>query len=156
MASGLPANESPRNILIDDSDRELRQVGLVDARHAVTYTGSGCFHGEAASCDRQRLCDFSGNILAGPKCRPGNGKDILWDKRWPPGAFTRRTLRGDRGKRDKRGSQSAAILCGKPYGGEMGFTDLNRLSCRGRPPRPCSSRGELRSNARTISGKVLE
>src|SRR4026209_958229 len=43
MSSGLPAEETLARLLQDDRDRELRQVGLVDAKgNAVTYTGQGC------------------------------------------------------------------------------------------------------------------
>ena len=41
MASGLSADETLAKLLMDDPDRELRQVGLVDAHgHAATFTGS--------------------------------------------------------------------------------------------------------------------
>src|SRR5215831_5500198 len=44
MSQGVSAEETLAKLLQDDSDRELRQVGLVDAKgQAVTYTGQGCF-----------------------------------------------------------------------------------------------------------------
>ena len=44
MAAGLSADETLAKLLMDDPDRELRQVGLVDANSkSATYTGSGCF-----------------------------------------------------------------------------------------------------------------
>src|SRR5512138_2448217 len=44
MAKGLSAQKLLDVLLVDDSDRELRQVGLVDAKGgSVTFTGNGCF-----------------------------------------------------------------------------------------------------------------
>src|SRR5512139_2699706 len=44
MAAGLSADETLAKLLMDDPERELRQVGLVDAKgKAATFTGSGCF-----------------------------------------------------------------------------------------------------------------
>src|SRR6185295_4965398 len=47
MREGLSAGEALAKLLADDSDRALRQVGIVDARGgAAAHTGSAC-HGWA-------------------------------------------------------------------------------------------------------------
>ena len=44
MGRGISAEETLARLLQDDKDRDLRQVGLVDAKgNAITYTGEGCF-----------------------------------------------------------------------------------------------------------------
>src|SRR5215208_5602410 len=44
MGTGLPAQETLVRLLEDDPDRELRQVGLVDAKGGSgTFSGTGCF-----------------------------------------------------------------------------------------------------------------
>ena len=42
MSIGCSAQEALDDLLKDDPEKELRQVGLVDSKgHAVTFTGSG-------------------------------------------------------------------------------------------------------------------
>ena len=44
MSKGLSADETLAKLLQEDSDRELRQIGLVDAKgRSATFTGAGCF-----------------------------------------------------------------------------------------------------------------
>src|ERR1044071_2426310 len=44
MSTGLSATGALERLLIDDPDKELRQVGLVDAHGgSVTFSGSDCF-----------------------------------------------------------------------------------------------------------------
>ncbi|HKI53789.1 MAG TPA: DUF1028 domain-containing protein, partial [Anaerolineales bacterium] len=44
MATGLSAYETLARLLEDDPDKELRQIGLVDAKGgSATFSGSGCF-----------------------------------------------------------------------------------------------------------------
>ncbi len=44
MAKGLSAQKALERLLVDDPDRELRQVGLVDSKGGSgTFSGSGCF-----------------------------------------------------------------------------------------------------------------
>ena len=44
MGTGLSAQETLDRLLEDDPDKELRQVGLVDAKGgSVTFSGHGCF-----------------------------------------------------------------------------------------------------------------
>src|SRR5512138_1700752 len=44
MAGGLSAQTTIDQLLADDPDRQLRQVGVVDSKgQAATFTGSECF-----------------------------------------------------------------------------------------------------------------
>src|SRR5262245_41549965 len=44
MERGLTTQQALDHLLKDDSDRELRQIGLVDGRGgSATFTGNGCF-----------------------------------------------------------------------------------------------------------------
>ena len=45
MATGLSAEEVLASLLENDADKDLRQVGLVDAKGgSATFTGAGCFN----------------------------------------------------------------------------------------------------------------
>ncbi len=122
MASGLSADETLAKLLMDDSDRELRQVGIVDARgNAATHTGSGCFPWAGGMTGKGYA--IQGNILAGPKVVPAMEKKFLGTKGDLPARLHAALLAGDRAGGDKRGRQSAAIYVVKPNGGYGGFVD---------------------------------
>ena len=66
MALGLGAEDTLKHLLEADPDRELRQVGVVDARGgAATFTGSGCH--EWAGGRTGPGYAVQGNILVGPQ-----------------------------------------------------------------------------------------
>jgi uncharacterized Ntn-hydrolase superfamily protein len=122
MASGLSAQEALDQLLVDDPDRELRQVGLVDAKgHSATFTGSGCFPwagGVAGNCYA-----VQGNILAGGKVISAMEKAFLKAKGNLPSRLFAALFAGDRAGGDKRGRQSAAIYVAKPKSGYGGYLD---------------------------------
>ena len=80
MAAGISADETLAKLLMDDSERELRQVGLVDAKgEAATFTGSGCFP-LGRRRDRQRICHsrkYSGKRESCVR----DGKEVPCDQR---------------------------------------------------------------------------
>jgi uncharacterized Ntn-hydrolase superfamily protein len=122
MASGLSAEETLAKLLMDDTDRELRQVGLVDAKgNSATHTGSGCFPWAGGVTGKRYA--IQGNILAGPKVVPAMEKKFLSTKGDLPARLHAALLAGDRAGGDKRGRQSAAIYVVKPNGGYGGFVD---------------------------------
>lgn len=122
MAEGLPADETLAKLLLDDPDRELRQVGLVDAQgKAVTYTGSGCFPWAGGVAGKGYA--IQGNVLASAKVVPAMEKKFLATKASLPERLYAALLAGDRAGGDKRGRQSAAIYVVKPNGGYGGFVD---------------------------------
>ncbi len=122
MAKGVPADETLAKLLMDDKDRELRQVGLVDAfGNSVTFTGSGCFPW-AGGVSGQGYA-IQGNILANPRVVSTMEKKFTSAKGPLPARLYAALLAGDRAGGDKRGRQSAAIYVVKPKGGYGGFVD---------------------------------
>ncbi|MBK9602173.1 MAG: DUF1028 domain-containing protein [Anaerolineales bacterium] len=122
MAAGLSADETLAKLLMDDPERELRQVGLVDAKgKAATFTGSGCF--PWAGGVKGKGYAIQGNILASAKVIPAMEKKFLATKGDLPSRLHAALLAGDRAGGDKRGRQSAAIYVVKPNGGYGGYVD---------------------------------
>lgn len=122
MADGLSADETLAKLLLDDSDRELRQVGLVDVQgNAATFTGNGCFPWAGGVTGKGYA--IQGNILASAKVVPAMEKKFLAVKGDLPTRLHAALLAGDRAGGDKRGRQSAAIYVVKPNGGYGGFID---------------------------------
>lgn len=122
MANGLSADETLARLLKDDPDRELRQVGIVDARgRAATFTGSGCFPWAGGITSKEYA--IQGNILASAKVLPAMEKKFLAAQGNLPTRLYAALLAGDRAGGDKRGRQSAALYVVKPNGGYGGFID---------------------------------
>ena len=122
MANGLSASETLASLLEDDSDKELRQIGLVDAKGgAVTFSGGGCFAWAGGVTGKGYA--IQGNILAGSKVVPAMERTFLKTKGDLPARLHAALLAGDRAGGDKRGRQSAAIYVVKPKGGYGGYLD---------------------------------
>jgi uncharacterized Ntn-hydrolase superfamily protein len=122
MGIGLSAQETLQRLLKDDPDRELRQVGLVDAKGgSATFSGNECF--EWAGGIAGNGYAIQGNILAGVKVVPAMEKAFLKTQGTLPARLHAALLAGDRAGGDKRGRQSAAIYVVKPKGGYGGFID---------------------------------
>jgi uncharacterized Ntn-hydrolase superfamily protein len=122
MGTGLSAEETLARLLQDDPDRELRQVGLVDAQgRAVTFTGNGCFNWAGGVFGNGYA--IQGNILAGKKVVSTMEKAFLATTSSLPRRLYSALLAGDHAGGDKRGRQSAAIYVAKPKGGYGGFID---------------------------------
>ncbi|MHB8779098.1 MAG: DUF1028 domain-containing protein [Anaerolineales bacterium] len=122
MAHGMSADEILARLLKDDPDRELRQVGVVDARgRAATFTGSGCFPWAGGITSKEYA--IQGNILTSAKVVPAMEKKFLATQGNLPTRLYAALLAGDRAGGDKRGRQSAALYVVKPKGGYGGFID---------------------------------
>lgn len=122
MESGLSAQETLNRLLQDDPDKDLRQVGLVDAKgRAATFSGSGCFAWAGGVAGKGHA--IQGNILAGGKVVPAMEKAFLKAKGSLPTRLHAALLAGDRAGGDKRGRQSAAIYVAKPKAGYGGYLD---------------------------------
>ncbi|MEP6895189.1 MAG: DUF1028 domain-containing protein [Chloroflexota bacterium] len=122
MSKGLPAEEALAKLLQNDSDRELRQVGLVDMQGcAVTFTGAGCFPWAGGVSGKNYA--IQGNILKSAKVVPAIEKAFLKAKGSLPKRLHTALLAGDRAGGDKRGRQSAAIYVVKLKGGYGGNND---------------------------------
>jgi uncharacterized Ntn-hydrolase superfamily protein len=122
MATGLSAQETLDRLLEDDPDKELRQVGLVDAKGgSVTFSGSGCFAWAGGVSGRSYA--IQGNILENGKVVPAMERAFLKTKGNLPTRLHAALLAGDRAGGDKRGRQSAAIYVVKPKAGYGGYLD---------------------------------
>jgi len=122
MATGLSAQETLIRLLEEDSDKELRQVGMVDAKGgSATYSGNGCF--AWAGGVNGKGYAIQGNILKSGRVVPAMEKAFLKTKGSLPRRLYAALLAGDRAGGDKRGRQSAAIYVVKPRGGYGGFVD---------------------------------
>ena len=122
MATGLSAQETLDRLLEDDPDKELRQVGLVDAKGgSASFSGSGCFAWAGGVAGKGYA--IQGNILAGRKVVPAMEKAFLKTKGNLPTRLHAALLAGDRAGGDKRGRQSAAIYVVKPKAGYGGYLD---------------------------------
>ena len=122
LGTGLSAQETLARLLEDDPDKELRQLGLVDAKGgSATFSGSGCFAWAGGVAKKGYA--IQGNILVGQKVVPAMEKAFLRTKGVFPTRLHAALLAGDRAGGDKRGRQSAAIYVVKPKGGYGGYLD---------------------------------
>jgi uncharacterized Ntn-hydrolase superfamily protein len=122
MATGLSAQKALDQLLVDDPDRQLRQVGVVDSKgRAATFTGSECFAWAGGIAGNGYA--IQGNILASAKVVPAMEKAFLKTKGSLPARLYAALFAGDRAGGDKRGRQSAAIYVVKPKGGYGGYLD---------------------------------
>jgi len=108
--------------LEDDPDKELRQVGLVDANGgAATFSGTGCFAWAGGVSGKGYA--IQGNILANENVVPAMEETFLKTKGNLPARLQAALFAGDRAGGDKRGRQSAAIYVAKPKAGYGGYLD---------------------------------
>jgi uncharacterized Ntn-hydrolase superfamily protein len=122
MGTGLSAQETLARLLEDDSEKELRQVGLVDGKGgSATFSGSGCFAWAGGLTGKGYA--VQGNILASGKVVPAMEKAFLKTRGDLPSRLHAALLAGDRAGGDKRGRQSAAIYVVKPKAGYGGYLD---------------------------------
>jgi uncharacterized Ntn-hydrolase superfamily protein len=122
MATGLSAQETLERLLEDDPDRELRQVGLVDAKGgSATFSGTGCFDWSGGVSGRGYA--IQGNILTSGKVVPAMIEAFIKTKGSLPTRLHTALLAGDQAGGDKRGRQSAAIYVVKAKAGYGGYLD---------------------------------
>jgi uncharacterized Ntn-hydrolase superfamily protein len=122
MGTGFSAQETLDRLLEDDPDKELRQVGLVDAKGgSATFSGSGC-HAWAGGLSGKGYA-IQGNILFNDRVVPAMEEAFLRTNGNLPIRLHAALLAGDRDGGDKRGRQSAAIYVAKPKAGYGGFVD---------------------------------
>jgi Uncharacterized conserved protein len=122
MATGLSALETLERLLEDDPDKELRQVGLVDAKAgSATYSGTGCFAWAGGVSGKGY--SIQGNILASGNVVPAMEETFLKTQGSLPTRLHAALLAGDRAGGDKRGRQSAAIYVVRPKSGYGGYLD---------------------------------
>jgi uncharacterized Ntn-hydrolase superfamily protein len=122
MGTGLSAQETLARLLEDDPDKELRQVGLVDAKGgSATFSGGSCFAWAGGVTGKGYA--IQGNILASGRVVPAMERAFRKANGNLPTRLHAALLAGDRAGGDKRGRQSAAIYVVKPKGGYGGYLD---------------------------------
>jgi uncharacterized Ntn-hydrolase superfamily protein len=122
MGTGFSAQETIDRLLEDDPDKELRQVGLVDAKGgSATFSGSGCYAWAGGLSGKGYA--IQGNILSNDSVVPAMEEAFLRTNGNLPIRLHAALLAGDRAGGDKRGRQSAAIYVAKPKAGYGGYLD---------------------------------
>lgn len=123
LASGLGPEEAAAEFQATDPDIAQRQFGIVGADgRSVTYSGAGC-HAWAGGFTGPDVA-IQGNILTGPEVV--DAMLAAWEEAAGQ-PLPRRLLgalrAGDAAGGDRRGRQSAALLCVGPRRGYGGLTD---------------------------------
>lgn len=122
LEEGKTAEEVLNALIANDPDRELRQVGIVDANgNAAAYTGNQC-HNWAGHITGPYFA-AQGNILVSKETVEAMADTFQSSK----GDLAERLLAalaaGGRAGGDSRGEQSAALYIVKEQGGYGGFND---------------------------------
>ena len=122
LAAGLSAEETLARLLAADEDRELRQVGIVDAQgRAAAFTGAECLAWAGHRVGPHYACQ--GNILVSEATVEAMASTF----ETASGPLADRLLAalaaGQAAGGDRRGQQSAALLVVREHGGYGGFND---------------------------------
>jgi uncharacterized Ntn-hydrolase superfamily protein len=122
LSQGKSAEEVVKLLTEEDSGKDVRQLGIVDAKgNPATYTGSKCQVWAGGKTGKYFACQ--GNILAGQAVVDDMAKAFEDSK----GPLAWRLLAAlgaaEKAGGDKRGKQSAAILVVRDKAGYSGFND---------------------------------
>lgn len=122
MERGASPAEALAALLRTDTDRDRRQVGLVDTSgHSVTYTGSQCVPWAGGRSGPNYA--IQGNILTGESVVLSMENVFLVTRGSLGDRLYAALAAGDRAGGDSRGRQSAALLVVREGAGYGGFTD---------------------------------
>ncbi len=127
LDAGLTAQETLDRLVAADSDRDVRQAGIVDALgNAATWTGSGCSDWAGGLTGDGFCCQ--GNILTGPEVVDAMAEGYTTaGGSFAGSGFTNRLLSaldaGQAAGGDSRGQQAAAIAIVRAGGGYGGGND---------------------------------
>ncbi|MCD7035375.1 DUF1028 domain-containing protein [Metabacillus sp. GX 13764] len=122
LEEGLRAEEVLGKLLKEDSGRETRQVGLIDAEgNSATFSGKECFDWAGGIAGKHFASQ--GNILVSQETVQAMADSFSSSK----GDLAERLVEsldaGQSAGGDSRGKQSAALLVVKDKGGYGGFND---------------------------------
>lgn len=122
MARGLDPGQVLEQLTTADPERELRQVGAVDARgRAAAFTGKKCLPWAGHVVGENFACQ--GNILASRRVVEDMAR-IFMEAEGPLAERLLAALEaGQAAGGDRRGQQSAALLVVREKGGYGGFND---------------------------------
>jgi uncharacterized Ntn-hydrolase superfamily protein len=124
MEGGCSAEDTIAELIKDDGERELRQVGLVDRQgRAAAFTGEKCHEwaghlvGEGFTCQGNILVPGTVEAMAEcfEKARQGEGELSDW--------LVRALEAGQEAGGDRRGRQAAGVLVVREEGGYGGNND---------------------------------
>lgn len=122
MRKGKSAEGTIKALTDDDEGRDIRQVGMVDAKgEAATYTGKKCLAWAGGKTGKHYACQ--GNILSGPEVVDAMAKAFEETKGPLAWRLMASLEAGDKAGGDKRGRQSAAVYVAKAKGGYAGLND---------------------------------
>jgi len=123
MRDGLSAGEALAKLIAGDPDRDLRQVGLVDARGgAAAHTGPGCHAWAGHHVGDGFACQ--GNILVGQETVDAMAAAFRGAKGELAGRLVSALAAGDSAGGDRRGKQASAVYVVRPNGGYGGMNDV--------------------------------
>lgn len=122
LAEGKSAEETVKILTANDDGRDLRQVGVIDAKgNGAAFTGKGCY--DWAGDRVGKHCVAQGNILAGEAVV----NDMIDTFEQTEGSLAERLLAaldaGQAAGGDIRGKQSAALYIVKEKGGYLQAND---------------------------------
>ena len=119
---GLTSDQALEHLIKDDPDKELRQVGIVDASgNATHYTGTKC--NDWAGAVSGEHYTTQGNILTGEDVVQAMGESFEHTDGELADKLLTALVAGQENGGDKRGQQSAALLVVRKNGGYSGFND---------------------------------
>ncbi|PLS17903.1 fimbrial assembly protein FimA [Bacillus sp. M6-12] len=122
MEQGKSAQEALEIIIKDDPDKEMRQVGLVDANgKSATFTGKECYSWAGGVAGEYFAAQ--GNILVDENTVKKMAETFLVTKGTLAERLLAALLAGQAAGGDSRGQQSAALTVVKERGGYGGFND---------------------------------
>ncbi|SFS65722.1 DUF1028 domain-containing protein [Marininema halotolerans] len=123
LAEGKEPEAVLWDLLADDPDRQLRQVGIVDAQgRSATFTGSSCLTWAGGIAEPGFSCQ--GNILTGEDVIESMAACYRSSDDMPLAEKLMGVLEaGQKAGGDKRGMQSASLLVVKQEGGYGGWND---------------------------------
>ncbi|WP_221567751.1 DUF1028 domain-containing protein [Alkalihalobacillus sp. TS-13] len=122
MASGKSAEETIRLLTEKDEQRELRQVGIVDAKgNPATFTGKECYDWAGGRTGKHYAAQ--GNILVNQETVDQMGAAFESTTGTLAQCLLTALNAGQHAGGDSRGKQSAALLIVKDKGGYGGYND---------------------------------
>lgn len=122
MEQGKSAQETLELLLAEDPEREMRQVGLIDANGtSVTFTGKQCYDWAGGVTGTHFAAQ--GNILVDEKTVEAMAQVFTVTRGSLAGKLLAALDAGQEAGGDSRGKQSAALYIVKEKGGYGGFND---------------------------------
>jgi uncharacterized Ntn-hydrolase superfamily protein len=122
MGEGKSAEEAIKAVTDADKQKDLRQVGMVDAKgNPANFSGDRCNKWFGGKTGKHYTCQ--GNLLAGEEVIDAMCKAFEEDKGPLAWRLMAALEAGEKAGGDKRGKQAAAILVVRDKGGVDGVSD---------------------------------